>query len=169
MNSAVYDVRKDAHFFSKDICKFLEVKSNHFSITDTNNNAKSLCCHLIEVSCLQVSGIHVIDAQMLQVFSISNYLWRLKDFASDILVLNLDSSETVKILTDTIIIGEDSAPVGSLFTSLYFLRLGLHSSGYKHVIIFSVVLYDMDNQNQKYLSRHQEEHSDIYNWCIVSC
>ena len=104
MNSAVYDVRKDAHFFSKDICKFLEVKSNHFSITDTNNNAKSLCCHLIEVSCLQVSGIHVIDAQMLQVSGISKDLWRPKYFSSDILVLKLASSETFKKLTDTIMI-----------------------------------------------------------------
>ena len=97
------------------------------SITDTNHNAKSFHYQLIVVSCLPVSGIHFIDAQMLQVSGISKYLWRPKDIVSDLLVLKLASSDTVKKSTDIIMICEDPAAVGSLCTSLYFSRLGLYA------------------------------------------
>ena len=61
MNSAVDGVSVDAYFVRRDICKFLEGKSNHFSITDPNHNAKNLCYHLIGGSFL-IAGIPVIDA-----------------------------------------------------------------------------------------------------------
>ena len=64
---------------------------------------------------------------MLQVAGIYKDLWIPKYFASDLLVLKLASSDTVKKLTSIIIIGEDPASVGSLCTSLYFLILGLYS------------------------------------------
>ena len=62
---------------------------------------------------------------MLQVAGISKSLWRPKDFASDLLVLKLASSDTVKKFTGIIMISEDPEAVGSICTSLYFLRLGL--------------------------------------------
>ena len=111
---------------------------------------------------------------MLQVSGIYKDLWRPKDFSSDLLVLKLVSSETVKKLTDIIMIGEDPAAFGSICTSLYLLRLGLYAVNTKFLDanmrrIFSVVLYDMDNQHQKYMYHHQEEHSEIYNWYVVPC
>ena len=117
----------DAHFFRRELCKFLEVKANHFSITYPNHNAKILRYHIIEGSCLPVTGIDVIGAQMLQVAGIYRDLWRPKDFAFDLLILKLASSETVKNLTDIIMIGEDPEAVGSLCASPYFLRLGLYA------------------------------------------
>ena len=50
-----------------------------------------------------------------------------KGFSSDILLLKLVSSETVKKLTDIIMIGEYPASVGILCTSLYFLRIFLYA------------------------------------------
>ena len=76
---------------------------------------------------MPVAGINVIAAQMLQVADISKDLWRSKDFASDILFLKLDFSETVILLTDIIMIGDYSSAVGSLCNSLYFLRLCLYA------------------------------------------
>ena len=117
----------NAHFFRRELYKLLEGKANNFLITDPNQNAKSLRYQLIEGSCLPVVGIRVIDSQMLQVAGISKDLWRPKDFAFDILVLRLDSSDNVEILTYIIIIGEDPAAVGSICNSIYFLILGLYA------------------------------------------
>ena len=116
MDSDVGGVIVDAHFVHRELCKFLEGKSNHLLITDLNHNARILLYQLIGCSCLPVSGIHDIDPQMLQVYEISKDLWRPKDFASYLLVLKLDSSGTVKNFTDTIMIGEYPASVGSLCT-----------------------------------------------------
>ena len=115
------------HIFCRELCKSLEGKSDHFSTTDPDHNDKLLFYHIIVGSCLPVAGIHVIDAQMLQVSGISKNLWRPKDFASDILVLKLASSETVKKLTGIIMIGDYLETFFSLCTSLYFLRLGLYA------------------------------------------
>ena len=64
---------------------------------------------------------------MLQVVGISKDLWRPEDFASDLLVLKLASSDTVKNLTGIIMVGEYPVEVGILCNSLYFLRLGLYA------------------------------------------
>ena len=108
---------------------------------------------------------------MLQVAGISKDLWRPKNFAYDLLVLKLASSETVKKLTDIIIIGENPEAVRSLCTSIYFWFICYEYQSYwcKNSIIFYFVLYDMYNYHQKYLYNHQAEHSDKYNWCVISC
>ena len=64
---------------------------------------------------------------MLQVAGIYKDLWRPIYFAYNLPVLKLTSSETIKKLTDIIMIGKYPAAVGSLFTSLYFIRLGLYA------------------------------------------
>ena len=64
---------------------------------------------------------------MLQVSDIYEDSWHPKDFAYDILVLKLASSETVQKLTGIIMIGDYLETFGSLCTSLYFLRLGLYA------------------------------------------
>ena len=86
---------------------------------------------IIEGSCIPVAGIHVIDDQILQVAEISKHLWNPKYFASYLLFLKLASSETIKKLTDIIMIDEDPEEVGSLCNSLYLLRLGLYAANTK--------------------------------------
>ena len=78
---------------------------------------------------------------MLQVSVISKDSWRPNDFESDILVLKLASSETVKNLTYIIMIGKDPEAVGSLFTSLYFLGLGLYSVNTKFLDTYTQVYF----------------------------
>ena len=105
--------------FRREICKSLEVKADYLLITDQNHYVKRFCYQLIGGSVLPVAGIHVIDTQMLQVAVISKDIWLPKNFSYDLLVLKLASSETVKKLTDIIMIGEDTAAVGSLCTSFH--------------------------------------------------
>ena len=124
-------VSVDSHFSRRELCKFLEGKENHLLITDPNHNVKILHYKLIGGSCISFAGINVIDAQMLQVAGISKDLWRPKYFEFYLLVLKLALSETVKNLTDIIMIGEDPAEVFSLFTSMYLLILGLYAANTK--------------------------------------
>ena len=91
LNSSVDNESVDANFFCIELCQFLEGKANHCLITDPNHNTKSFYYQLIKGSCIPLEGIHDINAQMLQVEGISKYLWRLKEFASDIQILKLAS------------------------------------------------------------------------------
>ena len=56
---------------------------------------------------------------------VNKCLCKPNEFTSYLLVLSLDSSDTVNKLIDLITIGENPASFGILCTSLYFLITGL--------------------------------------------
>ena len=72
-----------------------------------------------------VLGYYIIDPQMLVLCGVVKEIWRPTDWASDLLVLKLNSSDTVmKLLT---LSDEDVGSTAVLAITLYFTRLKLYA------------------------------------------
>ena len=69
----------------------------------------------------------MLDPGLLHVANIGIDLWRIKDYASDLLVLKLASSSTVGALCNIVGTEKDSVIVTVLCISLYFMRLQLYA------------------------------------------
>ena len=80
------------------IFDFVYCKIDHVGLTDTNHNMKYWKYQIIGGSCGIKIGTCFIDANILLLSGIFANLWRLIDFASDLLVLKLASYEAVQSL-----------------------------------------------------------------------
>jgi hypothetical protein len=115
----------DARFIRKQLVVFLSGVLNHVGLVDSNHNCKNLQYQVIGGSCVLVLGYYIIDPQMLVLCGVAKEIWRPTDWASDLLVLKLNSSDTVmKLLT---LSDEDVGSTAVLAITLYFTRLKLYA------------------------------------------
>ena len=84
----------DAAWIKGELVRFLEGKQSHVALVDPNHNGKNLRYLIIGGSCVVVLGNHVIDPEMLRLAGIPMEIWRVKDWASDRVVLELCSLNT---------------------------------------------------------------------------
>ena len=70
-------------------------------------------------------GDHVVDPELLRIAGLEILLWRIKDFASNLLVLKLCSVQTLDNLND--LHKEDSGAVGILSLTLHFVHVRLYA------------------------------------------
>ena len=68
-------------------------------------------------------GYHVIDVEMMRIYNVSMELWRINDFASDLLVLKLASLNTVDKIC--CLKHEGISSIGVLYTTLYFVKINI--------------------------------------------
>eukprot|EP00957_Ditylum_brightwellii_P043846 3324403-Ditylum_brightwellii.AAC.1 len=68
-------------------------------------------------------GDYVLDPVLLSLTGVAEELWSIKDWASDLVVLRLQSVETVAKLV--MLFNEDVGSVSTLCVTLYFMRLKL--------------------------------------------
>ena len=61
----------------------------------TNRNLNNYRYQIIGVSCAAIMGSYVLDPWLLNMDGVSNELWRIQDYASDLLVLHIDSTRTI--------------------------------------------------------------------------
>jgi hypothetical protein len=95
------------------------------AITDTNHNHKNFRYQLIAGSSVASIGVYCVDADLLWVTIVPKHLWRIEDFASDLLVLELASGKTFQALAD--LVGrEDRATIDVLSLALLFMRVHLY-------------------------------------------
>ena len=100
ISAAADGVGCDAQFIRKQLVLFLRGMSNHVGVVDTNHNCKNFRYQVIGGSCVLMMGCYCIDPQMLVLCGIAKEIWRPTDWASDLLVLKLNSAETItKLLT----------------------------------------------------------------------
>ena len=85
----------DSKFIWWRLIKFLRGKICYVSLVDSNQNSKNFLYHFIGVSCIVVVGIHVVDPHLFMFAGIPNYIWRVKDWASEGVVLTMASGHTV--------------------------------------------------------------------------
>ena len=126
LNVCVDGVSVDSNFIRSQLCAFLDGKQSYLGTTDTNHNCKSYRYQYIGGSATVSVGNYVLDPGLLHVANVGIDLWRIKDYASDLLVLKLASTSTVDALCSLVGKEEDPVVVTVLCVSLYFMRLQLY-------------------------------------------
>ena len=76
-------------------------------------------------------GDHVIDSELLCIAGVETLLWRIKDFASNLLVLKLCSVQTLHSLSA--LHSDDSRAVAILYLVLHGMRMRLYAVNTKAV------------------------------------
>ena len=97
--------------------------SNTVVMADCNHAAKNIRSQLLLGSDIVTGGKAVFGVGILRMTGVSVYLYRVNDYTSDILVLKLCSSDTIKKLMNLVITSkEDPLNIASIAITLYFLR-----------------------------------------------
>jgi hypothetical protein len=100
LNFAVDGVSVESTSVWMTMCTFLAGKANHLWTTDTNHNMKSKCYQIIGGSCLGICGNYPLYAGLLWLALVPEELWRVANYASDLLVLRLSLAKTICYLAD---------------------------------------------------------------------
>ena len=80
------------------LLQYLEGSHNHVALTDINHNCKNTRYQIVGGSSVLNFGKTFINPDDLRVAGIKQELWRVKDFASDLLVSKLNSSDSISSL-----------------------------------------------------------------------
>ena len=134
LSSANDGVSCDSRFCRDGLLSFLTGKVSHTAHTDTNHNAKNGRYQiLIGGNSVKTIGIYMIDTGMIKKCGIPNEEWRVKDFASDRLVLNLCSARTALAMLN--LPGQEQESQVVLALTLFFKRVHLFSINAKGNIV----------------------------------
>lgn len=113
----------DNRWIMQQMKNFLKGLTRHVGIVDPNHNAKNGRYQYFGGSSATWIGKYIIDTELLRLAGVAKLLWRIKDFASDLLVLKLASYDTVDKLSS--LVNEDPGSVGVLCATLFFMRARL--------------------------------------------
>jgi hypothetical protein len=114
----------DSQFVNRSLLNFLRGRQSHSSHTDTNHNVKNSRYQLvIGGNTPSIIGPYVVDPGLLKKADIPNDLYRVKDFACDLLVLRLTSAETMEQILK--VPNQDVKTALILCLVLYFMRAHL--------------------------------------------
>ena len=92
-------------------------------MTDCNHATKNLRSQLVLGSSIVTGGHVAFDVSVVELVGVSLELYRVDDYASDVIVLKLCSSDTILKLLKLIGTGaEDPMNIAFMAMSLYFLR-----------------------------------------------
>ena len=101
----------------------MKENSNTVSMTDCNHAAKNIRSQLVLGTTIVTGGDAAFDVGILRLAGVSSELYRVEDYASDVVVLKLCSSDTVFKLLKLIETGaEDPMNISFMAMTLYFLN-----------------------------------------------
>ena len=101
----------------------MSVNSGMVTMTDCNHAAKNVRSQLILGSEVVTSGYAIFDVGILCLGGVSVDLYRVNDYASNVLILKLCSSDTInKLLNLLVTEKEDPLNIAFMAISWYFLR-----------------------------------------------
>lgn len=124
-------ISTDTKFIRGKLVRFLKGEINYCAMVDTNHNMKNFRYMLVGGSCVVFIGNYVLDPQLLVIASVPNDLWRIKDWASDAIVLKMASSSTVEKVVA--LENEEAGSIAALCMTLYMMRLRLYAVNAKVV------------------------------------
>ena len=113
----------ETNFIRTNLISFMKGNSNTVSMTDCNHAAKNIRSQLVLGTTIVTGGDAVFDVGILRLAGVSSELYRVEDYASDVVVLKLCSSDTIFKLLNLIETGaEDPMNISFMAMTLYFLR-----------------------------------------------
>ena len=102
---------------------FMNGTINNVVMTDRNHSAKNLWSQLVLGNSIISGGNVIFDVGLLQIAGVSQDLYRVSDYASDVLDLQLCSSNAInKLLNLLVTSSEDPLNISFMVITLYFLR-----------------------------------------------
>ena len=102
---------------------FMTGTINSVVMNDCNHAAKNLRSQLVLGTSIVSGGDAIFDVDVLHLVGVSQDLYRVSDYASDVLVLHLCSSDTInKLLNLFLTSSEDPLNISFMAMTLYFLR-----------------------------------------------
>ena len=136
LNGAVDGLATESKFVVEKLSKILHGDGSAPVMTDANHNMKSLQYQLVGGSSCVTCGMAVLDPGLLQACGIPETLIRVSDWASDKLVLDLASSNTLMKLKARLDVqnynpSKDTASCVAMAYSLFFIRLHLYCANTK--------------------------------------
>ena len=75
---------------------FLNGKAHFVALVDTNHNCKNFRYQFMGYSCVLIMGNHPVDTGLFVLAGIPQELWRVKDWVSDLVVLQMALLQTVQ-------------------------------------------------------------------------
>ena len=113
----------ETHFIRTNLISFMSGNSNTVVMTDCNHAAKNIRSQLVLGSDIVTGSLAIFDVGILRLAGVSVDLYRVSDYASDVLVLKPCSSDTINKLMDLVLTTkEDPLNVAFVAITLYFLR-----------------------------------------------
>ena len=113
----------ETNFIRTNLISFMKGNSDTVVMTDCNHAAKNIRSQLVLGSDIVTGGKALFDVGVLRLAGVSVDLYRVNDYASDVLVLKLCSSDTIdKLLNLVVTSKEDPLNVSFVAITLYFLR-----------------------------------------------
>ncbi len=125
LNTAVDGLEAESKYVDKENGQCFAGISTSWCIVDCNHNAKSLRYQIIGGSCALNVRVVPIDPGLLQLTDINEKITRVKDYASDGLVLRLCDYNTLSSLVK--LSQENPKHVAALCLTLFFVRLKLYA------------------------------------------
>ena len=84
-------------FIHSNLIAWMKGNSNAVPMTDCNHQAKNVRSQLVLGSTILTGGNVLLDVSILRIAGISPELYKVNDYASDVIVLKLCGSNTIKI------------------------------------------------------------------------
>ena len=113
----------ETYFIRSNLILFMNGNTNTVVMTDCNHAAKNIQSQLVLGSDIVTGGNALFDVGILHLAGVSIDLYRVSDYASDVVVLKLCSSETIdKLLNLVVTSKEDPLNVACMAISLYFFE-----------------------------------------------
>ena len=113
----------ETQFIRKNLISFMNGTSGTVAMTDCNHAAKNIRSQLVLGSEVITGGNAIFDVGLLRLAGIAEDLYRVSDYASDVLVLKLCSSDTINKLMSLLVTDkEDPLNIAFMAISLYLLR-----------------------------------------------
>ena len=113
----------ETNFIRTNLIAFMNGTTNSVVMTDCNHAAKNLRSQLVLGTTIVTGGNALFDVGLLSLAGVPSDLYCVSDYASDVLVLKLCSSNTInKLLNLLINTNEDPLNISFMAMTLYFLR-----------------------------------------------
>ena len=122
----------DSEFIRNTLIEFLEGKVGHVGLVDSNHNAKNFRYQWIGGSCVVILGSVASDPHLLVLAGIHPDIYRVKDWASDTVILEMASYKTVSKLV-ALSNSERKDSIALMSMVLYLVRLRLFAVNGKDV------------------------------------
>ena len=95
LSVAADGVSVEEKWILRHLCRFLRGKSDFLAVVDTNHNCQNGRDQFATYSSVMIMGFHMVDSGLFIFSGVPEEICRVKDWASDLLVLKTVSSDTV--------------------------------------------------------------------------
>ena len=158
----------ESEFVRRNLLAFMNGTINSVVMTDCNHAAKNLRSQLVLGTTIVSGGNAIFDVRILHLAGVSQDLYRVSDYVSGMLVLQLCSSDTInKLLQLLITTNEDPLNISFMALTIFFLRSFI--CAYNNVDLNCEARVTMLWSSLMWFSSLKDVHQQLKNNFITAC